>query len=112
MFASLRWATLSLRRSFFADGIRGLHASLGIQLVHLSAHAEGFLFNDRREILLPAAAANLEWRQPIAAGLFLLARLTVHARMWPQTFSVDGVTLMQVPPWGVGLEGGVGWNFL
>ena len=108
VWVSLRWATLSLRRSFFADGIQGLHLSLGVELVHLSARAQGI----SKEVLLPAAAANLEWRQALPRGLFLLARLNVQARYWPEAFTGPAGARVFVPAWGFGLVGGIGWNFL
>ncbi len=109
---SLRWATLSLRRAFLADGIRGLHVSLGVQLAHLAARSDGFAVSKTLDLVVPTAAANVEWRQPISAGLFLLARLNIQARFQKQNFLIDSRVLVNVPEWGFGLTGGVGWNFL
>ncbi len=109
---SLRWATLSLRRAFFADGMRGLHVSLGIQLAHLAARADGFAVNSTQNLFLPAAAANVEWRQPITAELFFVARFNVQARFQKQNFLIDSRVLVNVPEWSFGLAGGVGWTFL
>ncbi len=109
----LQWATLSLRRSFFAEGMRGLHVSLGLQYVHLSGSAQGASNASVKDVSMPGAALNLEWRQPITAGLFLLARFNLQARLRPQSFFIENSTArVTVAPWGFGLEGGIGWNFL
>jgi hypothetical protein len=110
--ASLQWATLSARRAFFSRGVRGLQLSLGAQLVRLEAAARGFTQSSRASVFTPGAAVSAEWRQPLAAGLFVLGRLGFQAR-WPQTFSINGLAspVLSVPAWGFGLEAGVGWNF-
>jgi hypothetical protein len=110
---SLQFAGVYARRSFFASGLDGLHLSVGAQLIRLVASVNGFTTRNNLDLLTGAAVANLEWRQTLTAGLFLLGRLSVQARV-PQTFSVSGYgpPVLSLPGWGFGLEGGIGWNFL
>lgn len=106
---SLQFATLAVRRSFFGH----LHIALGAQLIRFEASAVGFSAERKTaNMFTGGAVASVEWRQDLVAGLFLLGRLNAQAR-WPQTFSIVGLgSLVRVPAWGVGLEAGVGWNFL
>jgi hypothetical protein len=110
---SLQWATLSVRRSFLAQGLNGLHATLGAQLIRLEATAEGFNSQGTHaDVFTGGAAASVEWRETFGSPMFVLLRAGAHVR-WPQTFSVGGLgTVLTVPSGGIGLEAGVGWNFL
>jgi hypothetical protein len=109
----LQWASLLARRSFFARGVDGLHVSLGAQLVHLGVSANGFPIHNNSDVFTAGATLNAEWRQTLTSGLFLLVRLNVQARLRPQSFTVVGIgSVLTIPPWGFGLQAGVGWNFL
>ena len=110
--ASLQWAGLSGRRAFATPSRADVHVLLGGQLIRFDAVAVGFSTRRRADVFTAGATLALDLRVPLAAGLFALARLTFQARV-PQSFSIDGVgPVLTVPAWGLGLEAGLGWNFL
>ncbi len=110
--ASLHWAGVSGRVAFNPGGANRAYLSAGLQLVHLhlSGRTQGFQ-QGTADNFLPAFALHAETRHVLPGGaLFLLTRVSLDIRVRAEGVQLGDATLV-IPPWTMGAQLGLGWNF-
>lgn len=111
VLAQLHWLGVSGRAALNPDGHHRLFLSAGLQLVHLHYFGyDGPNASQALELFLPALTLHLETRHTLTRSLYFLARFTVQGRLRPEVVLLGDVSLT-VPPWSLGLQAGLGWNF-
>ena len=106
-FASLmgriRWAPFSSSSVLFG---------LGARLTSLSASSSGYLVNGKATFFTGGPVLNAEWRQTLAGGLFVAARVEGQLRARPEAFVIEAVgSVFTLPILGLSASVGGGWTF-